>query len=52
MRTLVLALVLVPSLAHAQKKWTPIGATASGNQVFVDAKSVKRTGDELAVTGD
>ena len=50
MRTLVLALVLVPSLAHAQKKWTPIGATASGNQVYVDAKSVKRTGSLVAAT--
>jgi hypothetical protein len=50
MRILVLALVLVPSLARAQKKWTPIGATASGNQVFVDAKSVKRTGSLVAAT--
>ena len=50
MRTLVLALVLVPSLAQAQKKWTPIGNTASGNPVFVDAKSVKRTGSLVAAT--
>jgi hypothetical protein len=50
MRTLVLALVLVPALAQAQKKWTPIGATAAGNQVFVDAKSVKRTGSLVAAT--
>ena len=50
MRTLVLALVLVPSLAQAQKKWTPIGATASGTQVFIDAKSVKRTGTVVAAT--
>jgi hypothetical protein len=50
MRFLVLALVLAPSLAQAQKKWTPIGATASGNQVYVDAKSVKRTGSLVAAT--
>ena len=50
MRLLVFALVLVPSLAQAQKKWTPIGATSSGNQVFVDAKSVKRTGSLVAAT--
>jgi hypothetical protein len=50
MRLLVLALVLVASPAQTQKKWTPIGATASGNQVFVDAKSVKRTGSLVAAT--
>jgi hypothetical protein len=50
MRNLALAFLLIPSLAQAQKKWTPIGATASGNQVFVDAKSVKRTGSLVAAT--
>ena len=55
MRTLVLALLLavVPVAAEAQKtqkKWTPIGATSSGNQVFVDARSVKRTGNLVAAT--
>ena len=50
MRLLVLSLVLFPSLAQAQKKWTPIGATSSGNQVFVDPKSVKRTGSLVAAT--
>ena len=50
MRLLVLALVLAPSLAHTQKKWTSIGATSMGNQVFVDAKSVKRTGSLVAAT--
>ncbi len=50
MRLLVLARVLVPSLAHAQKTWTSSGATSSGNQVFVDAKSVKRTGSLVAAT--
>jgi hypothetical protein len=50
MRNLVLALLLVPSVAEAQKKWTPIGTTASGNQVFVDAKSVKRTDSLVSAT--
>ena len=50
MRSLALALLLVPSLAQAQKKWTPIGKTASGNEVFVDPKSVKRTGSLVAAT--
>ena len=50
MRLLVVALVLLPSLAQAQKKWTPIGATSSGNQVFVDPRSVKRTGSLVAAT--
>jgi hypothetical protein len=50
MRQLALVLLAVPSLAHAQKKWTPIGATSSGNQVSVDAKSIKRTGSLVAAT--
>ena len=50
MRTLVLALLLAPSIAQAQKKWTQIGTTASGNPVYVDAKSVKRTGALVAAT--
>jgi hypothetical protein len=50
MRTLVFTLLLVPSLAEAQKKWTPIGTTSSGNPVFVDARSIKRTGSLVAAT--
>ena len=50
MRTLVLVLLLGPSIAQAQKKWTPIGTTASGNPVFVDSRSVKRTGSLVAAT--
>jgi len=50
MRILVLALAVVPSLVQAQKKWTPIGATAAGNQVYVETKSVKRTGSLVAAT--
>jgi len=50
MRYLALLLLAVPSIAHAQKKWTPIGATSSGNQVFVDSRSIKRTGSLVAAT--
>ena len=50
MRILPFALLLVPSIAEAQKKWTPIGTTASGNPVFVDAKSVKRTDSLVSAT--
>ena len=41
---LLLALLLAPSVVHAQKKWIDIGTTAAGNHVFVDPKSVKRSG--------
>jgi hypothetical protein len=41
----LLAAALAPSRAHAQKKWTQIGTTSSGNPVYVDPKSVKKTGD-------
>ena len=44
------ALLLAPSALHAQKKWTDIGTTAAGNHVFVDPKSVKRTGNLVAAT--
>ena len=50
MRILALVLLLVPSIAEGQKKWTPIGTTASGNPVFVDAKSVKRTDSLVSAT--
>jgi len=52
MRTLALLTLIaaIPSAAHAQKRWTPIGTTSSGNPVFVDAKSVKRTGALVAAT--
>jgi len=47
---LLVALLLAPSALHAQKKWTDIGTTAAGNHVFVDPKSVKRTGNLVAAT--
>lgn len=46
----LLALFALPSTAQAQKKWTPIGTTSSGNQVFVDSKSIKKTGSLVAAT--
>ncbi|MDB4882120.1 MAG: hypothetical protein JWL95_886 [Gemmatimonadetes bacterium] len=48
---LSLALVaLLPAAAHAQKKWTQIGTTSSGNPVFVDPKSVKKSGSLVDAT--
>ena len=47
---LLLALLLAPSVVHAQKKWTDIGTTSAGNHVFVDPKSVKRTGNLVSAT--
>jgi hypothetical protein len=46
----LLAVALVPSPAHAQKKWTQIGTTSSGNPVFVDPKSVKKAGSLVTAT--
>ncbi|MEO8561043.1 MAG: surface-adhesin E family protein [bacterium] len=46
----LLTAALAPSRAHAQKKWTQIGTTSSGNPVFVDPKSVKKTGDLVSAT--
>ena len=47
---LLLALLLTPSVVHAQKKWTDIGTTAAGNHVFVDPKSVKHSGNLVSAT--
>ena len=47
---LLLAFLLLPSVADAQKKWTDIGTTAAGNHVFVDPKSVKRAGSLVTAT--
>jgi hypothetical protein len=41
------ALLLLAPALHAQK-WTPIGKTSSGNDVYVDARSIKRTGNLVA----
>jgi hypothetical protein len=45
-----LAFLLAPSVAHVQKKWTDIGTTAAGNHVFIDPKSVKRSGNLVSAT--
>lgn len=50
MRLALIALLVLPSIAHAQKKWTDIGTTSSGNHVFVDPKSIKKTGSLVAAT--
>jgi hypothetical protein len=47
---ILLAFLLAPSVAHLQKKWTDIGTTAAGNHVFVDSKSVKRSGNLVSAT--
>ena len=46
---LIVALLLSTGV-HAQKKWTDIGTTAAGNHVFIDPKSVKRTGNLVSAT--
>ena len=46
-----LALIsLLPSAAHAQKKWKQIGTTSSGNPVYVDPRSVKKSGSLVDAT--
>jgi hypothetical protein len=49
---LAAALVLVSAApAAAQKtRWTQIGTTSSGNPVYVDPKTVRKTGDHVDAT--
>ena len=47
---LLLAFLLAPTMAGLQKKWTDIGTTAAGNHVFIDPKSVKRSGNLVSAT--
>jgi hypothetical protein len=47
---ILLAFLLSPTMVHLQKKWTDIGTTAAGNHVFVDPKSVKRSGNLVSAT--
>ena len=44
----VFLLSALPSAARAQRGWKAIGVTAAGNDVFVETRSVKRTGDLVA----
>jgi hypothetical protein len=49
--TVTLALIaLLPTVAHAQKKWAQIGTTANGNPVYVDPSSVKKSGSLVDAT--
>ena len=43
--TTVAMLSLVPGPLHAQRGWVSIGKTSAGNAVFVESRSVKRTGE-------
>lgn len=43
-----LASLSIPSAMHAQARWKAIGSTAPGNGVFVDSRTVKKTGDLVA----
>jgi hypothetical protein len=47
---LALGALCLPSLAHAQIKWKEIGQTSSGNSVYVDPRSVKRSGNLVSAT--
>jgi hypothetical protein len=42
------ALSVAPAVLHAQGSWKAIGTTAAGNKVFVDTRSVKKTGALVA----
>jgi hypothetical protein len=44
----LVSLSLTPRALEAQGRWKAIGTTAVGNAVYVDTKSVKRTGDLVA----
>jgi len=47
----VALLAITASTAAAQKsRWTQIGTTSSGNPVYVDLKTVKRTSDRVDAT--
>lgn len=46
----LLAIGLLPAVAQAQKRWTQIGTTSSGNPVYVDAKTVKKSGSLVSAT--
>lgn len=47
---LALAVTCLPSLAGAQVRWKEIGKTSSGNSVYVDLRSVKRSGGLVSGT--
>jgi hypothetical protein len=47
---IVLAALCLPSIAGAQVKWKEIGQTSSGNSVYVDPRSVKRSANLVSGT--
>jgi hypothetical protein len=48
--TAALALLSAAPLAAQKARWTQIGTTSSGNPVYVDPKTIKRTGDHVDAT--
>jgi len=44
----ITALVFIPAALEAQGTWKAIGTTAAGNTVYVDTRSVKRSGGLVA----
>lgn len=48
LRSLVLASLVAPAALSAQKPWKDVGATATGNHVYVDPRSIKRAGDQVS----
>ena len=49
-RVLASALALVPVALPAQKPWKDIGTTSAGNHVYVDPRSIKRSGGLVTAT--
>lgn len=45
--TCAVLLALAPTVVQAQRKWTDIGKTSSGNAVSVDLKSIRRDGSKV-----
>jgi hypothetical protein len=49
--TYILAtLALLPTVAHAQRPWQDIGTTSVGNHVYVDPRSIRRSGSLVKAT--
>jgi hypothetical protein len=46
--TVIASLSLAPGALQAQRGWVSIGKTSAGNAVFVESRSVKRTGELVA----
>jgi hypothetical protein len=44
------ALTLLSVIAHAQRAWKDIGTTSVGNHVYVDPRSIKRSGHLVKAT--